>query len=129
MRVVIVMVTIAYLDLAVGIIQVRALDKEFGIAEWGFAIGSEFWGTGLFQTAARQVLDFTFKNLPVYRLEARAVVANGRGNGALNKLGASCEGLLRQSFRKDGSAMDQQLWSIARRDWMFLNTTPGGRIH
>ena len=114
---------------AVGIIQVRALDKEFGTAEWGFAIGSEFWGTGLFQTAARQVLDFTFKTLPVYRLEARAVVENGRGNGALNRLGASCEGVLRQSFRKDGAGMDQMLWSILRRDWLFLNTAVAGRIH
>src|SRR6266853_6249561 len=111
---------------AVGIIQVRALDKEFGTAEWGFAIGSEFWGTGLFQTAARQVLDFTFKTLPVYRLEARAVVENGRGNGALNRLGASCEGVLRQSFRKDGGGMDQMLWSILRRDWLFLNTAVAG---
>jgi RimJ/RimL family protein N-acetyltransferase len=114
---------------AVGIIQVRALDKEFGTAEWGFAIGSEFWGTGLFQTAARQVLDFTFKTLPVYRLEARAVVENGRGNGALNRLGASCEGVLRQSFRKDGTGMDQMLWSILRRDWLFLDTAVAGRIH
>jgi RimJ/RimL family protein N-acetyltransferase len=114
---------------AVGIIQVRALDKEFGTAEWGFAIGSEFWGTGLFQTAARQVLDFTFKTLPVYRLEARAVVENGRGNGALNRLGASCEGVLRQSFRKDGTGMNQMLWSILRRDWLFLNTAVTGRIH
>jgi len=114
---------------AVGIIQVRALDKEFGTAEWGFAIGSRFWGTGLFQTAARQVLDFAFKTLPVHRLEARVVVENGRGNGVLNKLGASCEGVLRQSFRKDGTGMDQMLWSIVRRDWMFLNAKPVGLIH
>jgi RimJ/RimL family protein N-acetyltransferase len=114
---------------AVGIIQVRALDNEFGLAEWGFAIGSEFWGTGLFQTAARQVLDFTFRTLPVHRLEARAVIENGRGNGALNKLGASCEAVLRQSFRKDGVRVDQMLWSIVRRDWMFLNAKPIGRVH
>src|SRR5256885_16656020 len=35
---------------AVGLIQFRALDKAFGVAEWGFAIGSEFWCTGIFQT-------------------------------------------------------------------------------
>src|SRR4051812_18515636 len=97
---------------AVGIIQIRALDKEVGIAEWGFAIGSEFWGTGLFQAAARQVVGFAFETLPVLRLEARAVVENGRGNGALNKLGASCEAVLRKSFRRDGTDMDQKLWSI-----------------
>jgi len=114
---------------AVGIIQIRALDKEFGIAEWGFALGSEFWGTGVFQAAARQVVGFAFKALPVRRLEARAVVKNGRGNGALNKLGASCEAVLRSSFRKDDTNMDQMLWSILRSDWTFQNTKPAGPVH
>jgi ribosomal-protein-alanine N-acetyltransferase len=114
---------------AVGIIQVRALDKDFGTAELGFAIGSPFWGTGLFQAAARQVLEFVFEALPIHRLEARAVVENGRGNGALNKLGASCDAVLRQSFRKNGTFMDQMLWSIVRSDWMFLNAKPVGRVH
>ena len=75
------------------------------------------------------MLDFAFKTLLVHRLEARVVVENGRGNGVLNKLGASCEGVLRQSFRKDGTGMDQMLWSIVRRDWMFLNAKPVGLIH
>jgi RimJ/RimL family protein N-acetyltransferase len=114
---------------AVGIIQVRALDKEFGIAEWGFAIGSQFWGTGLFQAAARQVLDFTFTELPVGRLEARAVMENSRGNRALHKLGASCEAVLRQSFRKDGSNMDQTVWAIVRSDWIFQTARAVGRTH
>src|SRR5690348_11001789 len=33
---------------AVGIFQLRALDRTFLTAEWGFAIGSQFWGTGMF---------------------------------------------------------------------------------
>ena len=114
---------------AVGIIQVRALDKEFGIAEWGFAIGSEFWGTGVFQSAARQVVGFAFETLSVRRLEARAVVKNGRGNGALSKLGASCEAVLRSSFRKDGTNMDQMLWSILRSDWVSFSLKPAVRVH
>ena len=114
---------------AVGIIQIRALDKEFGTAEWGFAIGSAFWGTGVFQAAAREVVGFAFETLPVRRLEARAVVKNGRGNGALNKLGASCEAVLRSSFRKGETNMDQMLWSILRSDWTFQNVKPAGPVH
>jgi RimJ/RimL family protein N-acetyltransferase len=114
---------------AVGIIQVRALDKNFGLAEWGFAIGSAFWGTGLFQTAARRVVDFVFETLPVYRLEARAVVENGRGNGALQKLGASCDAVLRRSFRRDGTPMNQMLWSIVRGEWIIAQEQPRPRVH
>ena len=57
------------------------------------------------------------RGLPQLRLEARAVVANGRGNGALRKLGAVQEGLLRRSFMKNGQFMDQVLWSILAEDW------------
>jgi RimJ/RimL family protein N-acetyltransferase len=115
---------------AVGLIQVRALDQAFGLAEWGFAIGSEFWGTGIFQASARAVLDFVFAELPVHRLEARAVTENGRGNGALKKIGASCEAVLRQSFQRGATRMDQMLWSIGRQDWIVMNAaTWKGRVH
>ena len=114
---------------AVGLIQVRALDAQFGIGEWGFAIGSQFWGTGVFVTAARLVLDFVFTALPTYRLEARAVIQNGRGNGALRKLGASHEATLRKSFVRYGVEFDQMLWSILRQDWLLGSTTPGRRSH
>ena len=70
-------VTVAGFDTAVGIFQVRSLESGFEIAEWGFAIGSAFWGTGVFQEGAALVLDFAFDKIGVRRLEARAAVKNG----------------------------------------------------
>jgi hypothetical protein len=43
---------------AVGLFQVRALEPDFGTAEWGFALGSPYWGSGLFLEGAELVLDF-----------------------------------------------------------------------
>lgn len=106
------------MDTAVGIFQVRQLDPSFATAEWGFAIGSPYWGTGAFTDGARLTLAFAFEMLGVQRLEARAAVANGRGNGALMKMGAVREALLRKSFRRNGEYLDQILWSIVREDWM-----------
>jgi [ribosomal protein S5]-alanine N-acetyltransferase len=114
---------------AVGIIQVRALDPEFGVGEWGFAIGREFWGTGVFVKAARLVLNFVFTEMPTERLEARAVTENGRGNGVLKKLGAVREALLRHSFARDAVPMDQQLWSILRGHWIVAKATWGAPVH
>jgi RimJ/RimL family protein N-acetyltransferase len=111
------------MDTAVGIFQVRQLEPGFGSAEWGFAIGSEFWGTGLFAAGAELVLDFSFETLGVHRLEARAAVRNGRGNGALRKMGATCEGVLRQSFLRNGEYLDQHLWSILDTDWRGLRSS------
>lgn len=110
-------VTVAGFDTAIGIFQVRDLGAGFDTAEWGFAIGSSFWGTGVFETGANLVLEFAFDTLGVRRLEARAAVKNGRGNGALVKMGAVQEGVLRQSFLKNGQRLDQVLFTILKKDW------------
>ena len=104
-------------DQAVGIVQVRAIAPKFSVAEWGFALGSPFWGSGMFMASARTTLDFAFGHTAVNRLEARAVVQNGRGNGALRKLGAVQEGILRGSLLKEGKYLDQIMWSIVAQDW------------
>ncbi|HXH06281.1 MAG TPA: GNAT family N-acetyltransferase [Vicinamibacterales bacterium] len=114
---------------AVGIIQVRRLEPDFRTAEWGFALGQPFWGTGVFVDAAALVLEFAFETLGVERLEARAAVANGRGNGALAKVGATRECVLRRSFRRHGGYMDQVLWSILRSDWRRAKVVWSPRVH
>lgn len=101
----------------VGLFQVRQLEPAFKTAEWGFVLGAAFWGTGLFIDAAPLVLDFVFGALGAHRVEARAVAANGRGNGALQKLGAVQEGVLRRAFLREGQYVDQVLWSILDEDW------------
>jgi RimJ/RimL family protein N-acetyltransferase len=105
------------MDTAIGIFQVRQLEPGFATAEWGFAIGSPFWGTGMFVDAAALVVDFAFEVIGTHRLEARAAVQNGRGNGALRKVGAIQEGVLRRSFLRNGEYLDQVLWTILDEDW------------
>ena len=117
------------MDTAVGIFQVRKLEPGFSTAEWGFALGSPFWGTGLFLDAAKLVVDFTFEVIGTHRLEARAAVANGRGNGALRKIGASQEGVLRRSFLRDGEYLDQTLWTILEDDWRRNRASGSTRVH
>jgi [ribosomal protein S5]-alanine N-acetyltransferase len=110
-------VTLANDDTAIGIFQLRELEPGFGTAEWGFAIGSPYWGSGVFQDGADLLVSFAFERVGVHRLEARAAVRNGRGNGALRKIGAVQEGLLRKSFLKNGEYLDQTLWTILDEDW------------
>jgi len=116
-------VTLKGFNTAIGIFQVRATGPGFDTAEWGFAIGSQFWGTGVFEEGAQLVLEFAFETLGVHRLEARAAVKNGRGTGALLKLGAVPEGVLRQSFVRDGEYLDQVLYSIIDDDWRASRDT------
>jgi ribosomal-protein-alanine N-acetyltransferase len=102
---------------AVGIIQIRALHPLFALAEWGFVLGSAFWSSGVFEDAASHVLDFAFNTLKVHRLEARAASKNGRGNGALQKLGAITEAVLAHGLDRDGQLHEQLLWAMLADDW------------
>jgi RimJ/RimL family protein N-acetyltransferase len=115
---------------AIGLFQLRQLEPGFATAEWGFALGSAFWGTGMFTDGADMVVNFAIETVGVLRLEARAAVANGRGNGALRKLGAVQEGVLRRSFLKNGQFLDQMLWSILSEEWRRAKSAWGpGLIH
>jgi RimJ/RimL family protein N-acetyltransferase len=116
-------VTVAGQDTAIGIFQVRETEPGFGTAEWGFAIGSPFWGMGLFQEGAELVLRFVFETLGAHRLEARAALRNGRGNSALRKIGAVQEGVLRRSFLRNGEYLDQALYAIVDDDWRASRST------
>jgi len=106
---------------AVGVIQMWPIERDFSTVEWGFALSDSHWGTGLFVRAARLFVDTLFADFGVLRLEARAVDANARGNGVLRKLGATCEGTLRNAFRKADSTMDHCMWSILANEWPLHN--------
>ena len=99
-------------ETAVGVIQVRREASDTSIAEWGFVLSERFWGTGLFMASAELVLTFLFDTAGIQRLEARTIVSNGRASGALQKLGAVKEALLRRGFSRNGEHFDQVLWSI-----------------
>jgi ribosomal-protein-alanine N-acetyltransferase len=115
-------------DTAVGLFQIRQLDPMFGTAEWGFAIGSAFWGSGLFVKGAEMVIDFAFDVIGVHRMEARAAVENGRGNNALRKIGAVQEGILRKSFLRNGRYLDQALWAILPEDRYRSKAVWGSKV-
>jgi ribosomal-protein-alanine N-acetyltransferase len=117
------------MDAAVGIIQVRKMEPGFSTAEWGFALGSPFWGSGSFVEGAELVLDFVFEVIGVHRLEARAAVRNGRGNGALKKIGALQEGILRRSLLRNGEYHDQVLWAIIDSDRREARASSGPSVH
>jgi RimJ/RimL family protein N-acetyltransferase len=112
-----------------GLVQVRQLDPAFEAAEWECTIAPSSRGIGIFMEAARLVGSLTFGSVGAHRLEARVLVQNGRANGALRKLGAVQEGVLRRSIRRSGDYFDQVLWSLLKEDWgdHWVSTAP--RVH
>jgi N-acetyltransferase len=113
----------------VGLVQVRQLDPGFEAAAWECTIAPSSRGTGVFLDSARLVGSFAFGTIGTHRIEARVLLQNGRANGALRKLGAVQEGILRRSLRRHGEYFDQVLWSLLKEDWRdhWVSTAP--RVH
>jgi RimJ/RimL family protein N-acetyltransferase len=113
----------------IGLVQMRETEPRFAVAEWGLALGVQFWGTGIFEEVSELVLAFAFEQLGVHRLESRVVLQNGRGMRAMQKVGAVQEGVLRRSFLKDGSYLDQALFAIVDEDWQFARRPASPVVH
>jgi RimJ/RimL family protein N-acetyltransferase len=113
----------------VGLFQVRQLDPTFEAAEWECTLTPSSRGSGVFLEAARLIGSFAFGTIGTYRMEARVLLRNGRANGALRKLGAVQEGLLRRAVRRNSEYFDQVLWSLLRDDWRDHWVSTAARVH
>jgi RimJ/RimL family protein N-acetyltransferase len=113
----------------IGLVVVRQLDPLFEAAEWEATFVPSARGGGLFIETARLVGSFAFGRVGTHRLEARVLAHNGRANGAMRKLGAVQEGVLRRSVRRSGAYVDQVLWSILKEDWGEHWVSVAPRVH
>ncbi len=86
----------------VGILQVRQLDPTFETAEWECTLSPFARGTGVFLESAQLAGTFVFTTVGAHRLESRVLLQNGRASGALRKLGAVQEGVLRRALKRGG---------------------------
>jgi RimJ/RimL family protein N-acetyltransferase len=122
-------VTISAARTVAGLAQLRQLDLSFDSAEWECTLAPSWRGTGAFMETARLLGSFAFGTVGSHRLEARVPLQNGRANGALRKLGAVQEGVLRESVRRGDDYLDQVLWSVLKEDWgeHWVSTAP--RVH
>jgi RimJ/RimL family protein N-acetyltransferase len=100
-----------------GLFQIWPVEPGFATAEFGFAVARPLWRTGAFTEAAQLVIQFAFETLRVRRLECRAAAENHGALRALNRLGASREGTLREAFATPHGLADYVMCSILAREW------------
>jgi RimJ/RimL family protein N-acetyltransferase len=122
-------ITLTSTRAVIGLIHVRQLDPAFEAAEWECTIAPSARGSGVFLDSARLVGSLAFGAVGAHRLEARVPLRSGRANGALRKLGAVQEGVLRRSMRHAGEYLDQVLWSMLKEDWGDNWVSTGPRVH
>ncbi len=64
-------------------------------AEISYDIDHEYWGQGIATKALSNVLKIAFKDMMLYRIEARTMTGNAASQHILNKFGFKKEGALR----------------------------------
>ena len=104
-------------DEPMGIICLRHIDPAMRTAQIGTWLARDRWGSGANAEAKRLLLDFAFDRLRLHRVEARIAVGIARSMRAFERLGAAREGILRESFYKDGKYHDQHLYVILEQEW------------
>lgn len=110
-------------------IQFRHLQGETG--SW---LASTHWGSRINAEAKFLLLNYSFEELQLMRVQFRTDVRNVRSRRALEKLGAHFEGVVRKErVLENGSVRDAALYSIIDEDWpevkarlAFLNATAEG---
>ena len=92
-----------------GLFMALRTDHDPARAEIGFAMAPHLWGTGVFLTTIEVYLDFLFTEWGVTTLIGKTRAHNGRGVGAMRKLGAK---VIEQAER---TGYSEYVWTIERQ--------------
>ena len=114
-------------DRPIGVTSLRHIDPLMSTAEIGTWVARPYWGLGVNVEAKQLLLNFAFGPLGLHRIEARILPENERSLRAFERLGAVCEGTLRESFMKQGTHRDTALYAILGPDWARRREAVMGR--
>lgn len=101
----------------VGGVMFVEFDAAAGVCELGCWLEPAAEGRGLVTPAARLLLDWAFGVRGLHRAEWRCRVDNSRSAAVAERLGMSCEGVLRQAWLNGDVHHDKQVWAVLASQW------------
>lgn len=101
-------------------------DQKSKRAEIGFGLMRSCWGKGYINEAGEALIKYGFDSLGLRRVEAEIDPDNQSSAKALEKLGFSLEGLLRQRWEVNGIVSDSAMYGLLVSDSpvIMTNKTP-----
>ena len=112
--------------------EAYAGSTRFGLINWknkllhiGWTwIGNDFQGTGLNANMKFLMLQYTFEALGFEKVEFRIDERNNKSRRAVEKLGATLEGILRKdTVMKDGFRRSTCCYGILKEEWPHIKAT------
>lgn len=95
-----------------GVGGVYFIKKEHRKGEIGFWMLKPFWGKGYLQEAIKEILNYSFKNLHLHRIEGIVEEENFRCRKAIEKAGFLYEGTLKDAELKKGKFISLCYYAI-----------------
>lgn len=87
---------------------------EHKVAEIGYVLSSDYWGKGLTTEAAKEIIQFGFKQMDLIRIQAKCFSENIASERVMQKCGMSLEGTMRKAMFIKGKHQDLKMYSIVK---------------
>jgi len=112
--------TTSYLDISV-------LDARLEIGSTAYA--RPFWSSAVNPQSKLLLLEYAFDTLGAGRVQLKTDIRNERSQRAIERLGATYEGILRRYQRRgDGTVRDTVMFSITAEDWPRVSSALCERV-
>ena len=93
------------------------LDTQSRLAQVGYALLASEWGQGYAGEAVARMLDWGFDQLDLNRVEADIDPRNAASVRAMERLGFTLEGHLRERWIVAGEVCDSLIYGLLAREW------------
>ena len=104
-------------DAVLGTCTLYQLDAQCRRADVGYALLPSAWGRGYANEAVTTLLDWGFETLALNRVEADIDPRNAASARALERLGFTREGHLRERWIVGGEVSDSLIYGLLAREW------------
>jgi [ribosomal protein S5]-alanine N-acetyltransferase len=102
----------------IGSIGLHKVNEFNGTATIGYWLAEEYWRKGIMKEVLNRILDFSFKDLKLRRINIEAYYGNDASNGLIKKVGFVYEGMRRKYSRakSTGKIYDVNQYGMLRSD-------------
>jgi ribosomal-protein-serine acetyltransferase len=111
---------IFYNDKIIGGIGMHHWDQTTKKAQIGYWISKEYEGRGIINQCLTRFVDFLFEKIGLNKIEIHFIPANKRSARVADRLGCKVEGVIRQSYLRNGKAEDIVITGLLKSEWKHV---------